>query len=154
MITYLSGDATKPDGEGDKIVAHVCNNVGAWGAGFVLSLSKKWPVTKQYYLDMRPYVLGNVGFIQVEPKIIVANMIAQDGIGMARGVPLKYNHLGKCLEAVYNMAKNTNSTVHMPRIGTGLAGGSWSIISQIISSRMEDVPVFIYNYENAVSRKI
>jgi len=36
MITYLVGDATQPQGEGVKVIAHICNDIGAWGAGFVI----------------------------------------------------------------------------------------------------------------------
>lgn len=35
MITYLTGDATKPRGNGRKIIAHVTNDEGAWGAGLL-----------------------------------------------------------------------------------------------------------------------
>lgn len=40
-IHYITGDATIPIGEGKKIIAHVCNDIGAWGKGFVLPLAKK-----------------------------------------------------------------------------------------------------------------
>jgi O-acetyl-ADP-ribose deacetylase (regulator of RNase III) len=42
-ITYLTGDATAPVGTGTKIIAHVCNDIGRWGKGFVLVISKRWP---------------------------------------------------------------------------------------------------------------
>ena len=41
-IQYRTGDATRPEGDGPKIIAHICNDVGAWGKGFVLALSKRW----------------------------------------------------------------------------------------------------------------
>lgn len=40
-IKYVIGDATEPQGTGRKIIAHVCNDCGGWGAGFVLALSAK-----------------------------------------------------------------------------------------------------------------
>jgi hypothetical protein len=30
-INYLSGDATRPSGQGRKIIAHICNDQGRWG---------------------------------------------------------------------------------------------------------------------------
>src|SRR5262245_8320884 len=36
-ITYVKGDATSPQADGNKIIAHVCNDVGKWGKGFVLA---------------------------------------------------------------------------------------------------------------------
>ena len=41
-IRYVTGDATRPEGEGPKIIVHICNDIGAWGRGFVLALSKRF----------------------------------------------------------------------------------------------------------------
>lgn len=30
-LTYVDGDATDPVGDGPRIIAHVCNNIGAGG---------------------------------------------------------------------------------------------------------------------------
>jgi hypothetical protein len=30
-ILYLKGDATNPQVEGNKIIAHICNDIGGWG---------------------------------------------------------------------------------------------------------------------------
>lgn len=46
-IIYLKGDATEPIGTGHKIIAHVCNNKGGWGRGFVLAISKKMERTRR-----------------------------------------------------------------------------------------------------------
>lgn len=32
-IAFVTGDATAPEGEDVRIIAHVCNDIGAWGAG-------------------------------------------------------------------------------------------------------------------------
>lgn len=41
-ITYVRGDATAPQGKGVKVIAHVCNDLGGWGKGFVVALSDRW----------------------------------------------------------------------------------------------------------------
>lgn len=38
-ITYLEGDATCPEGDDGRVIAHVCNVIGAWGKGFVVVVS-------------------------------------------------------------------------------------------------------------------
>ena len=48
-INYVIGDATAPQGEGNKIICHICNDVGGWGAGFVMALSKKWKQPVEEY---------------------------------------------------------------------------------------------------------
>lgn len=35
-IHYVKGDATCPMTPGTKIIAHICNDRGGWGKGFVL----------------------------------------------------------------------------------------------------------------------
>ncbi len=51
MINYIVGDATNPIGDGNKIIVHCCNNVGAWGRGFVKALSDKFPKSEHMYRE-------------------------------------------------------------------------------------------------------
>jgi len=32
-IKYIKGDATNPAGEGNKLIVHICNDIGGWGKG-------------------------------------------------------------------------------------------------------------------------
>ena len=83
-IKYVKGDATSPIGEGRKIIIHCCNDIGAWGAGFVIALSNKWPITRKKYIEWSKepegFELGEVQYVKVEDDIVVANMIGQHGI--------------------------------------------------------------------------
>jgi len=151
-ITYVKGDATNPIGEGVKIITHIVNNRRAWGAGFVLALSKKWPEPEDNYRMYAPNSLrlGAVDYVMVESinprnKIFVANMIAQHGTGKdANGdIPLRYTALTDCLRNVNEMAEFLGASVHMPMIGAGLAGGDWNTIEQIIRETIK-VPVTVY----------
>ncbi|XXU05921.1 hypothetical protein WMF40_38440 [Sorangium sp. So ce854] len=49
VIDYRTGDATEPAGAGPRIICHVCNDIGGWGRGFVVALSKKWPEPEARY---------------------------------------------------------------------------------------------------------
>jgi O-acetyl-ADP-ribose deacetylase (regulator of RNase III) len=42
-IKYIRGDATAPSAKGVKLIAHVCNDIGGWGKGFVVAVSRRWP---------------------------------------------------------------------------------------------------------------
>lgn len=48
-IIYLKGDATNPQTEGNKIIAHICNDLGGWGKGFVLAISRRWKKPENEY---------------------------------------------------------------------------------------------------------
>ncbi len=145
-IHYVIGDATQPQGDGNKIIVHVCNNIGAWGAGFVLAISKRWKAPEIAYRAKKSYHLGQVDFVRVEDNIIVANMVAQHGVGMrADGTPpIDYGAVRACLNKVNDTAYHTGSSIHMPRIGCGLAGGDWKEIEKIISE-VASVPVYVYD---------
>ena len=85
-IEFVRGDATAPQAEGAKIVAHVCNDKGRWGQGFVLAVSRRWPEAEAAYRewyegrDRNNFGLGAVQFVQVGPDVWVANMVGQHGL--------------------------------------------------------------------------
>lgn len=152
MITYLKGDATDPQAKGTKIIAHICNDKGGWGRGFVLAISKKWKEPeadyRKWYNKGPDFELGKVRYIEVEKDITVANMIAQEGFKWgSKGPPIRYEALKKCLIDVCEKTKELNASVHMCRIGTGLAGGRWEIIEEIIKEAFsDDIEVFVYDF--------
>lgn len=155
-ITYTTGDATHPaDDDHIKIIAHICNDIGAWGRGFVLAISKRWTKPEESYRhwakDRRAndFRLGSVQTVAVEDDIFVANMIAQHGIGYEPDgtPPIRYAALSTCLGELARTANYLGASVHMPRIGTGLAGGTWDLIEPIIKAQLCDygIPVTVYD---------
>ena len=150
MINYIKGDATKPTVEGNKFIAHVCNNKGGWGAGFVLAISDMWEEPEEEYrflIKSKNFKLGDTQLVNVDEEIIVANMIAQDGFkSPTNPTPLDYEALKSCLLFVGDMAKMNYATVHMPKIGCGLAGGKWETVEKIIEECIS-VDVFVYEID-------
>ncbi|WP_315120855.1 macro domain-containing protein [uncultured Clostridium sp.] len=153
-INYIKGDVTNPSGEGKKIIVHVCNDIGAWGKGFVLALSKRWINPEQeyrnWYKDGENFSLGEVQFVEVTSDIVVANMIGQRGIRSNKSVPpIRYEAINKCLEKVGDKAGEMQASVHMPRIGCGLAGGEWRFIEPLIKQNLieRNIHVFVYDFE-------
>ncbi|AEV68167.1 macro domain-containing protein [Acetivibrio clariflavus] len=151
-LKYIKGDATNPISKGEKIICHICNDIGSWGKGFVLAISKRWKEPeieyRKWYREKNNFLLGEVQFIRVEQYITVANMIGQHGIKTSsKDVPIRYDAVEKCLEKVCLKAKELNASVHMPRIGCGLAGGKWEKIEPIIIKTLvaNDIEVFVYD---------
>ncbi len=146
-ITYTLGDATLlQEGEGIKILCHVCNDIGYWGKGFVLAISKRWSEPENHYKAQESYKLGTTEIIKVADNIYVANMIAQQGVNSWRRKKkcrISYDHLRQCLNAVNDFAVTNNATLHMPRIGCGLALGDWNIIQRILLDTVT-VPITVY----------
>ena len=148
-IIYLKGDATSPQGKGHKIIAHICNNRGSWGAGFVMAISKKWSSPEiEYRKWIETKTLGEIQLIPVEDEIVIVNMIAQDGfVNFLNPVAVRYEALKECLNKLVYRIKANDVSVHMPRIGCGIAGGKWELIEPIIKETLckNDIQVYIYD---------
>jgi hypothetical protein len=146
-MNYLKGDATHPQGEGLKLLCHIVNDKSVWGSGFVLALSRRWKEPELMYRAIPTKELGMIQAVKVENDIIVVNMIAQTLYKTySNKVPLNYTALVKCLKKVNKLAIANNATIHAPKFGSGLGGGNWKVIEQLIEEIIT-VPVFIYEYE-------
>jgi O-acetyl-ADP-ribose deacetylase (regulator of RNase III) len=157
-IIYLKGDATQLPGDGSKIIAHICNDIGRWGKGFVMALSKRSLLPEQafdrWYADRQnnDYKLGAVQFVQIEPDLWVANMIGQHKIRVKGDdglPPVRYEAIDLALSKVGAKALELNATIHMPRIGCGLAGGQWELIEPLIIQNLsaKEIGVSVYDWE-------
>jgi O-acetyl-ADP-ribose deacetylase (regulator of RNase III) len=154
-ITYLQGNATCPQAKGVKVVCHICNDIGGWGKGFVLAVSRRWEQPEAEYRawyaagKKAGFALGAVQFVQVEPYVWVANMIGQRGIKRgSSGPPIRYDAVAECLASVAAKARELGASVHMPRIGCGLAGGDWTKIEPLIEEHLvaKGVHVTVYDF--------
>lgn len=155
-ITYLHGDASQPQGDGPRVLVHICNDLGKWGKGFVVALAKRWPASKQAYLAWskgpsgQPFGLGEVQFVEVAEQLWVANLIGRHGTSRyINPKPIRYEAVTVGLVSVACFARNRAASVHMPRIGTGLAGGTWPEIEAIIESELlvHGIKVYVYDFE-------
>jgi O-acetyl-ADP-ribose deacetylase (regulator of RNase III) len=151
-LSYMQGDATFPQGSGPKIIAHVCNNEARWGKGFVLALNKRWETPKARYLASGPQALGTVQFVRISKELCVANMIGQAGIKAKDGMrPVRYDAIEQALESVASHARQLRASIHMPRIGAGLAGGEWARIESILMRTCADVAVTVYDFTDTAA---
>lgn len=136
------------------IVAHVCNNIGAWGAGFVVPLGRRYPNAKQLYHEASGDLkLGWTQFVTSDDgKVIVANMVAQDGVGPTFDEndklipPIRYDALQACIFAVASTAKlyqqeGKKVRIACPMFGAGLAGGDWPTIEKMIQETWSDMGI-------------
>ncbi|MEU6086619.1 macro domain-containing protein [Streptomyces sp. NPDC047085] len=154
-IIYIRGDATVPSVKGAKVIAHVCNDIGGWGKGFVLALSRRWPEPEAAYRAWHrdraknDFGLGAVQLVQVDPHVWVANMVGQRGIRTgSKGVPVRYEAIDTALGRLADQVIELGASVHMPRIGCGLAGGTWSRIEPLITERLvkRGISVTVYDH--------
>ena len=87
----------------------------------------------------------------VEQSIVVANLIVQHGIASrsTKTPPVRYDAIREGLGKIAAQARAIHASVHMPRIGCGLAGGDWSRIEPLIAETLctSDIDVTVYDFE-------
>lgn len=143
------------------IIPHVCNNINLFGAGFAAAVSKHYPIVKEnFHLLGNKAMLGQTQFISVYKdkkfghELIFANMIAQNGTVSSKNKrPLNYLALVKCMNTISTYVSKMDKTesrvqIHAPKFGSGLAGGNWLFIQELITDIWRDCPVFVYTYNN------
>lgn len=177
-LKTIRGDITKPQFTGDDeiiVIPHCCNNgdgqngIGVMGAGVALALRKKWPKVYDVYKKMESkdknglsYQLGDISAAIVEyyakghiPKIVVVNMIAQDGLkNNFNPHPIKYWALLECMRKVRRKIINNfysykRYVIHCPEFGSVRAGGKWEVILELIREQWLDygIDVVVYKFE-------
>lgn len=143
------------------IVPHVCNNIGVFNGGFAGQVANLFPEVKVNYmmlggnlkLGMCQFVITNTSG-KNKHKIIFANMIAQNKLLSHNNTrPLNYGALVYCMNDVRSYIKKClsdasyefeNIEIHAPKFGSGLAGGDWNFIQELIHDLWFDLQVFIY----------
>jgi len=155
-LQYVIGDATEPIGTGDKLIIHLVNDKGLWNKGFVLALSKRWEeprkeYIKWFYFKHQPFKLGEIQEVKINDNLSVVNMVGQHGIYPDKsGVqPVRYEAIAECLEKVAKLAIGKNASVCCPRFGSGLSGGIWGKIEELIIEKLvnKGIDVTVYDLE-------
>ena len=155
-LKYYTGDALQPLQGGMIICPHICNTLGKWGSGFVVAISKKWIKPEQEYRNwfrsQNNFKLGEVQLVTVQSEFCIANMIAQEGIGLDKdgNIPLRYPALSQCLEKVAKAALDQNATICAPKFGSDRSMGDWNKIESMIIDKWvnKGLKVNIYLYHN------
>jgi O-acetyl-ADP-ribose deacetylase (regulator of RNase III) len=136
-IAYVTSDVTRVHDAPPVIIAHVVNNSAhGWGRrGVARSIAARFPDVASAYrywtiADSSNLSLGEVHIVNASSthRIRVASMVAQRGYGVSGTARISYEALADCLEKVAEDATRDGASVHLPRIGTGQAGGRWDLI--------------------------
>jgi len=166
IVSVIEKRITAGNNGSTIFLPHVCNNIDMFGGGFAAYIADKYPSVKaNYHLLGKSFLKTNLGHAQIvkikqDPKykhsIYVVNMIAQNGIkNINNPRPLNYAALVKSMSQlshfIYHQTgfanKSENVEIHAPKFGSGLAGGNWNFISDLIDDIWGKYTVFIYNYK-------
>ncbi len=157
QISHVKGSAIVPRGTGNRIIVQVVNDRAlTWGAGFAKNVRQKWPELQTKFTQWienskSEFRLGGVQLTEIEPSLYLASLVAQHGYGPSPKPRIRYRALAEALQKVSSFALERNASLHMPRIGSGQAGGSWEIVSEIIDEVVcrQGVAVTVYDLPDA-----
>lgn len=153
FFKVIVGNALEPlSSPGERLVLQIVNDkAGRWGAGFARSAARKWPAAEASFAEwaMEPdhLRLGATHSVEVEPNLSLVSMVAQRGYGPSRSPRIRYRELATCLRQVAARAKARGASVHMPRIGAGLAGGNWWVIQELVEDLLCGLGLDVTVYE-------
>ncbi len=142
MLKVVTGNLLN---ETKGILVHGVNCRGRMGAGIALELRKKYPQIYQSYMykghgySWSPkYLLGFVDFVPITDELVIANAFTQEEYGTDSRRFVSYDAIDHCFASINQYALKTGLPVKYPKIGAGLAGGCWDIISAIIEANRSE----------------
>ena len=160
MITYKKGNLL--DSKCDYIV-HQVNCQGVMGSGIAKQIRDRWPhvyTEYKWFLDCSKNIwkrpaLGRLHAVYEQPDYapncrIIVNFFSQFHYLPRNVVNTDYDAFKRCCEELRIIVGNhTEQIIGFPyKIGCGLAGGDWAVVSKIIEETFQDYNVEIWEYED------
>lgn len=143
-IEYITGNLLTSD---ELNIAHQVNPHGVMGAGIAAQIKEAYPLCYSDYQDYCDYagepheLLGRIIVYQDEltPRKIF-NLFSQFDVGQGQRMT-SYDALANIF---WKLNDYDLDRLAMPMLGSGLAGGDWSVISAIIESESHNYQPVVY----------
>tara|TARA_R100000544_G_C2218699_1_gene56126 strand:- start:697 stop:1161 length:465 start_codon:yes stop_codon:yes gene_type:complete len=152
IVKYIKGSILDAE---QKYIAHGVNCQNKMRSGVAKVLYTEYPKVKDsYHLFCGDFLdhgytsddlLGFIDIVDLEDRIIV-NAFTQKFYGYKKKKYVNY-------DAIFNVFKRMIgqgiTDIAIPKIGAGLAGGNWEVISRIIDDATgDDLAVYVYYLED------
>lgn len=152
-VRYVHGDVTQPLGPGPRIICQLVNDRAIrWGGGVAKAFARRYPQAEAEFSAGIMGVssgerLGRVFMVPLNEEIRLASIVGQEGYGPSLFPRIRYRALQRGLAEIAETAALSHASVHMPRIGAGLAGGEWSVVEEMVEDEFvrRGVPVTVYD---------
>ncbi len=147
----------------ENIICHQVNMHKKMGSGIAKQIRDKFPNVYDEYMN-HDGVLGEVVIVpiiyyddvthQKHHNILwIANMYSQNRYGYDGNLYTDYHAMRKCFNDINDHISKSNKcgnnlSLAIPyKIGCGLGGGDWDIVSKIIVEELKDINYTIYKLE-------
>jgi O-acetyl-ADP-ribose deacetylase (regulator of RNase III) len=137
-MKVVQGDLlTMADAGHFDVVVHGCNCRGIMGGGIAAQVAKRWPEAAQADRELSRTskaddMLGTIGFVQRDALLsfVIVNGYTQ----LNPGACADY----EAIRLVFREVKQRlcGKRIGYPKIGAGIGGGDWNVISQIIEEEL------------------
>lgn len=139
-IKYLQGNLLDVD---SGVIAHGCNAQGVMGSGVAKFVRDKYPEAykkyNQFCVDTDDNILGSIVWYAPKSDLYIANCITQEYFGAGPSRYVSYDAIDVSFALINDKLKVLpKKTLHIPKIGAGLGGGNWDIISSIIENNITE----------------
>lgn len=140
----INGDLLSAFDNGDiDIMVHGCNCFCTMGAGIALPIKRKYPEVYKKDLETKKgskSKLGTIVCVDVDRKNspgIIINAYTQYQLGKPKNeIQMRYKAIENCFSEIYK--KFPDKKIGIPKIGCGLAGLDWKIVSKIIEEQFKN----------------
>ena len=145
MLTYKKGDLFTTNA---NIIIHGCNCQGKMNSGVAKAIRENYPDAYEIYMEAHKcgaLQLGHNIYYHEGNKVIV-NALTQKYYGYDNKQYVNYDAIRNCLFQLKFMLKMMEGKIKiaMPKIGCGLGGGDWNIVSGIIEEELNDFEVEVW----------
>lgn len=143
MIHYIKGnvlDSTAP------IIVHGCNCQGKMGSGVAKAVRDKYPEAYEAYARHHSQIGLELGYslpvICKDGKIIV-NAMTQEYYGYDKKLYTSYDAIREVCKFLA-LTTLVSTPIALPKIGCGLGGGDWGIVSEIIEEELPNHTIEVW----------
>lgn len=139
MIQYKKASLFDPTHLTNAVIIQGCNAQGVMGSGVAAQWKKLFNESYELYLQAhrdKPLELGQVLPLHYKgSNLYVMNCITQQFYGKDNKRYVDYDAVQECffyIKYLYESQILMPLPLYMPKIGAGLGGGNWDIISSLI----------------------
>lgn len=139
-----------------KFIAHGVNCSGKFNAGFARQVRLNFPhVYNSYDGYMKDWIWGEgnspesmIGRVQVvSGSITFYNIFTQRYYGRNKNERyVSYDAIDDSFKAL-NRVHKYDYPIGIPKIGSGLGGGNWNVIKEIINHRTPNIDIILYSLD-------
>jgi len=143
-IIYKIGDLLKAS---EIVLVHGVNSRGKFASGVAKVIRGAYPEVYDNY--MLTYKTGKLKLGEIFPvfteNCIIINGVTQEFYGYDDKIYCDYNAIRSCMKKANIFCKeNGINAIAMPKIGAGLGGGDFTVISAIIEEEFTDAQPVVY----------